>query len=457
MGKEDLSRIGVSAGRRLDDESSVATYCEEIKDKGSLTREELENNFLKIEKGRAAYLLLKIYCPSSPAVKIKFEAVLPRESAQAFLEETGFASSISCTEDEKKKMSRNIKKKRTEDEEDSVLDNTLYILANNTRKFLPKDREFLESCVSVGVEAKKDIIEHNLKWAVKLARGFMGRKVSMGDLIQDANEGLLIAAAKFDRRKGCNFDTYATSWVINRILEATRNARPIKLTHGRIRKITKYFEVKSQLEMEFQQEPEINEIAKAMGIRNEEVEEIIRIMAQEENISSLDAPVLDSGGESTLADFIRDPSVFLEAGAVDHEYYEQFGRFLCMHLSPDRLKGNEPIITRVEARVLLLLGGYDNHYVSRTLEEVGEITGLTRERIRQIRKKAAGKILSSGAAKYLFEGEELEARKKQVREYRARMEQGMRKRAERVRENNRHRRQKGQFEEVVLIGEKLPA
>ncbi|HSJ24980.1 MAG TPA: sigma-70 family RNA polymerase sigma factor [Longimicrobiales bacterium] len=281
-------------------------------------------------------------------------------------------------------MSFNATRKGTYDE--SSLDQ--YLKEISAYPLLTREDEVdLARRIRAGDEEGLDkLVRSNLRFVVSVAKKYQNQGVALGDLINEGNLGLIRAAHKFDETKGIKFISYAVWWIRQAILQAlAEQSRIVRVPLNRAGALHRIGRRSSTLLQELGREPTVEELADELDLSEEEIE---RTLAISQTHLSLDAP-LTPGEDNRLLDYLPDQ---FSAGP-DDETYER-----ALASTVEEALGS---LKEREARVLRLYFGLEDGRDPMTLEEIGALLGITRERVRQIKEKALVRLRHASRARYL--------------------------------------------------------
>jgi RNA polymerase primary sigma factor len=233
--------------------------------------------------------------------------------------------------------------------------------------------------------ALEKLTKANLRFVVSVAKQYQNNGLTLGDLINEGNLGLIKAAKRFDEKRGFKFISYAVWWIRQSIMQAlAEQSRIVRLPLNRVGSISKIARTFSELEQKFQREPSTEELAEIIGVTTDEVRDNLKVSVRH---VSMDAPFAQ-GEENSLLDVLADANESTpDSGLMADSLTMEVQRALST-------------LTPREAQVLGLYFGLDNNN-SMTLEEIAEKFNLTRERVRQIKEKATRRLRHTSRSKTL--------------------------------------------------------
>ena len=279
-----------------------------------------------------------------------------------------------------------------------MLNTTDVVVVNSVKMYLKEiggyalltkeEEEKLANAIAAGdQEAKQQLIKHNLRLVVSIAKPYMGRGMSFSDLIQEGNLGLIKAVDKYDVSRGFRFSTYATWWIKQSISRAIKEqARSIRIPAHIIEFMSNIKKVERDFQQKYNRDPKVEEIA---AILNVDVKKVKNAYASMQDATSLDIMVGDEE-DTTIGSFVEDESVALDFSAIEDE---------------DRNKAIQQVLQTLNERerniIIYRFGLQGNRAM--TLDEIGKSMQLSKERIRQLEVKALEKLRNPRRAALLKE------------------------------------------------------
>ncbi|HEY0154214.1 MAG TPA: RNA polymerase sigma factor RpoD/SigA [Longimicrobium sp.] len=261
-------------------------------------------------------------------------------------------------------------------EDQSSLDQYLKEVSTHPLLTSPQEIELGRRARLGDEDAVNELVRANLRFVISVAKKYQNRGVSLSDLIQEGNVGLVTAARKFDPDQGVKFISYAVWWIRQAILSALANqGRSVRVPLNRASDLAKIFRERERLKQELRRDPSPQELSEATGLSPEIVESLQTLNAAE---IRLDAPIGDSDDSQLMDRFIADEAIMTEDEVEERLLSERIDRALNT-LQPR------------DAKVLKLYFGLEGGR-EHTLEEIGDILGVTRERIRQLRDRALKRL-----------------------------------------------------------------
>ena len=261
-------------------------------------------------------------------------------------------------------------------EDQSSLDQYLKEVSSHSLLNGPQEIELGRRARAGDETAIQELVRANLRFVISVAKKYQNRGVSLSDLIQEGNVGLVTAARKFDPDQGVKFISYAVWWIRQAILSALANqGRSVRVPLNRASDLAKIFRERERLKQELRRDPTPQELSEATGLSPEIVESLQTLNAAE---IRLDAPIGDSDDSQLMDRFIADEAIMTEDEVEERLLSERIDKAL------DTLQPRD-------AKVLKLYFGLEGGR-EHTLEEIGDILGVTRERIRQLRDRALKRL-----------------------------------------------------------------
>ena len=251
----------------------------------------------------------------------------------------------------------------------------------------PQDEIDLAMRIKKGDQVALDTLtKANLRFVVSVAKQYQNQGLPLSDLINEGNLGLIKAAKKFDETRGFKFISYAVWWIRQSIMQAIADqSRMVRLPLNRVGALTKIGKAASSLEQELERQPNTDEIANRLEMEADDINDTLRHAGRH---ISVDAPLSDGDDKNSLLDVMPDKEESSpDSGLMSNSLKQEIERALST-------------LTEKEATVIKLYFGFNTEYTA-TLEEIGEILSLTRERVRQIKEKALRKLRHSSRSKNL--------------------------------------------------------
>ena len=234
--------------------------------------------------------------------------------------------------------------------------------------------------------ARERLVNANLRFVVSVAKQYQNQGLSLPDLINEGNVGLIKAAEKFDETRGFKFISYAVWWIRQSILQAlAEQARIVRLPLNQVGSLNKIQKAYSRFEQEFERRPSAEELAEELDMSIDKIAEVLRMQGRH---VSMDAPFVD-GEDNSLIDVMENQdSPRADRGLINESLTQEIDRALAT-------------LSEREQRIIRKFFGVGSGVQEKTLEEIGEEEGLTRERVRQIKEKALHNLAQNSRSKVL--------------------------------------------------------